>query len=210
MSKLRLTGSTSGFTELTAPAVAGSNTLTLPTGNGTAGQFLQTNGSGALSFATVATGTQWTNGSQQTLSGTAITFSSIPSNVVYIQITILDMSFNGTSNLHIRLGDAGGEESSGYVGIAYATNSVTNMPTTAYGFHGTDAAAYQYSGQVQFWNHSGNTWLSEGRIAQQTIADQMAYSGMKGLSDTLTQIRLFGSGGHSFDNGSVTLHYLTA
>jgi len=51
MSKLRLTGSTSGFTELTAPAVAGSNTLTLPTGNGTAGQFLQTNGSGALSFA---------------------------------------------------------------------------------------------------------------------------------------------------------------
>ena len=51
MSKLRLTGSTSGFTELTEPAVAGSNTLTLPTGNGTAGQFLQTNGSGALSFA---------------------------------------------------------------------------------------------------------------------------------------------------------------
>jgi len=51
MSKLRLTGSTSGFTELTAPAVAGSNTLTLPTSNGTAGQFLQTNGSGALSFA---------------------------------------------------------------------------------------------------------------------------------------------------------------
>jgi len=50
MSKLRLTGSTSGFTELTAPAVAGSNTLTLPTGNGSSGQVLSTNGSGALSF----------------------------------------------------------------------------------------------------------------------------------------------------------------
>ena len=50
MSKVRLTGTTSGFTELTAPAVAGSNTITLPSGNGTADQRLVTNGSGALSF----------------------------------------------------------------------------------------------------------------------------------------------------------------
>jgi phage-related tail fiber protein len=32
---IRLNGSTSGFTELSAPAVAGNNTLTLPTGVGT-------------------------------------------------------------------------------------------------------------------------------------------------------------------------------
>jgi hypothetical protein len=50
MSKVRLTGTTSGFTELTAPAVAGSNTITLPSGNGTADQRLVTDGSGALSF----------------------------------------------------------------------------------------------------------------------------------------------------------------
>jgi hypothetical protein len=48
---LRLNGSTSGYTEIDAPAVAGSNTLVLPTGNGTSGQVLQTNGSGALSWA---------------------------------------------------------------------------------------------------------------------------------------------------------------
>ena len=48
---LRLNGSTSGYTEIDAPAVAGSNTLVLPTGNGSSGQFLQTNGSGTLSFA---------------------------------------------------------------------------------------------------------------------------------------------------------------
>jgi hypothetical protein len=48
---LRLNGSTSGYTEIDAPAVAGSNTLVLPTGNGTSGQVLTTNGSGALSWA---------------------------------------------------------------------------------------------------------------------------------------------------------------
>ena len=50
MSKVRLTGTTSGYTEITAPAVAGSNTITLPTGNGAADQRLVTDGSGALSF----------------------------------------------------------------------------------------------------------------------------------------------------------------
>lgn len=48
---LRLNGSTSGYTEIDAPAVAGSNTLVLPSGNGSSGQVLTTNGSGALSWA---------------------------------------------------------------------------------------------------------------------------------------------------------------
>lgn len=47
---LRLAGSTSGYTEIDAPAVAGSNTLVLPTGNGTVRQTLMTDGAGALSF----------------------------------------------------------------------------------------------------------------------------------------------------------------
>jgi hypothetical protein len=47
---IRLVGSTSGYTEIDAPAVAGSNTLVLPTGNGSSGQVLSTNGSGALSW----------------------------------------------------------------------------------------------------------------------------------------------------------------
>ena len=54
---LRLNGQTSGYVELDAPAVAGSNTLTLPNGNGTSGQYLQTNGSGGLSWQTIATPT---------------------------------------------------------------------------------------------------------------------------------------------------------
>ena len=54
---LRLNGQTSGYVELKAPAAAGSNTLTLPTSNGSSGQYLQTNGSGVLSWATVATPT---------------------------------------------------------------------------------------------------------------------------------------------------------
>lgn len=48
MAKVRLLGTTAGYTELSAPATAGNNTLTLPTGNGTATQALVTDGSGNL------------------------------------------------------------------------------------------------------------------------------------------------------------------
>ena len=48
---LKLNGSSSGYTAIDAPASAGSNTLVLPADNGSANEVLQTNGSGALSWA---------------------------------------------------------------------------------------------------------------------------------------------------------------
>ena len=77
---LRLNGSTSGYVELDAPAAAGSNTLVLPDGNGTSGQYLKTDGSGNLS---------WTGGqvlqtvfsSTETQAGTTSTSVLEPSNV---------------------------------------------------------------------------------------------------------------------------------
>jgi hypothetical protein len=46
MSAIRLNGTSSGYTELAPPAAAGSNTITLPSSNGSANQFLK-NGSTA-------------------------------------------------------------------------------------------------------------------------------------------------------------------
>lgn len=48
---LRLSGSTSGYVGLTAPAAAGSQVYTLPASDGTNGQFLTTSGTGLLSWA---------------------------------------------------------------------------------------------------------------------------------------------------------------
>lgn len=53
---LRLNGSTSGYIEVDAPAIAGNNTLVLPANNGSVGQALTGNGSGDLSFT-------WSGGS---------------------------------------------------------------------------------------------------------------------------------------------------
>ena len=57
MSRVRLTGSTSGYVEITAPAIAGNNTVTLPSSNGSANQLLKNGATpGALEYSTVSIG----------------------------------------------------------------------------------------------------------------------------------------------------------
>jgi len=52
--KVRLTGATSGYVEIASPDAAGSNTITLPTSNGSANQLLKNSGTaGTLSFANI-------------------------------------------------------------------------------------------------------------------------------------------------------------
>jgi hypothetical protein len=87
---LRLNGSTSGYVEIDAPAAAGSNTLVLPTGNGTSGQVLSTNGSGALSWVqggrilqvVQAVSTVQVDSSTSTYADTGLTASITPSSAV--------------------------------------------------------------------------------------------------------------------------------
>ena len=50
---IRINGSTSGYTELSAGSTPGNNTLTLPSSNGSDGQFLQVDANGQLSFQSV-------------------------------------------------------------------------------------------------------------------------------------------------------------
>ena len=76
---LRLNGSSSGYVELDVPADAGSHTLTLPNSGGSSGQYLQTDGSGGLSWGTgLAQGSVITAGiAVASTSGTAIDFPGI-------------------------------------------------------------------------------------------------------------------------------------
>ncbi len=78
---LTLSGSTSGTITLQPAATAGTYTLTLPTDDGSAGQFLQTNGSGVLTWA-AGTGdafsSMWYHGAEVTTTiSTVSTFAKI-------------------------------------------------------------------------------------------------------------------------------------
>jgi len=133
---LRLNGSTSGYVEIDAPATAGSNTLTLPTGNGTSGQALQTNGSGALSW-----GPGVANDGQ--LCKAWVNFNGTGTVAIRASYNVSSITDNGTGNYTVNfttaLADAnysivGGSGENAFVGCVQAnkTASSVNVFTRTY------------------------------------------------------------------------------
>ena len=116
---LRLNGSTSGYTEIDAPAVAGSNTLVLPTGNGTSGQVLTTNGSGALSWSGM--GPAFSAYANAGVSVSTGTFVKIP-----FQVEVFDTAscYDNTTNYRFTPNVAG------YYQVTARTQWTTNNGTT--------------------------------------------------------------------------------
>jgi len=204
---LRLNGSTSGYVEIDAPAIAGSNTLVLPTGNGSADQALVTNGSGTLSFADRGRMTLAT--AQNSTSGTSIDFTSIPSWVKRVTVMFNGVSTSGTSRLLIQLGDSGGIEDTGYnAGTFYGGGTAVNSASSTAGFIlEVSAAAGAHYGPIQFSYFGSNSWVGSGWVKTNTnsFASTM---GEKTLSNTLDRIRITTvNGTDTFDAGSINIMY---
>jgi hypothetical protein len=205
---LRLNGSTSGYTEIDAPAVAGSNTLVLPTGNGSAGNILGTDGAGNLS---------WVNGrmvlatAQASTSGTSVDFTGIPSWVKRVTVMFNGLSTNGTSAFLLQLGDAGGIENTGYTGVSARQGASGNafIASTA-GFPLTDtvAAANLHQGLIIVSSLGSNIWVVSGMTNFGSTSSPVTVSGGKTLSDTLTQVRITTvNGTDTFDAGTINILY---
>jgi hypothetical protein len=130
------TGSGTNYAAIKAPdTLAADYTLTLPTADGTSGQFLQTNGSGQLAFATPSSGTQQFTSSGSITAGQAV---SINTNGTVSTTTGIsqDATFNATN--------------------LYSSNSYTGA--------GLYDAASGWHFQVS-WDSSGNRWLYTFKVS---------------------------------------------
>jgi len=141
---LRLNGSNTGYVELDVPADAGSHTLilpdgggtahqvlknsatagtleyglALPTGNGTSGQYLQTDGLGGSSWQTIPTPTDtgevWTSNYQTASSATSVLWTGIPPDARELIITFSEWTHDTNSSILCEIGTSSGLETSGY------------------------------------------------------------------------------------------------
>jgi hypothetical protein len=190
MSSVILTGDTSGTLTVSAPLVAGSNTLTLPAATGT----LQTLGVGTAVAST---------------SGTSIDFTSIPSWVKRITVMFRGVSLSGSSAILLQLGDSGGIETTGYVssGTGFSGTGGATISSTSGLVVFSNSSTYIVSGVATITNISSNIWVY-GVVGKIDPAVSLAGGGDKELSATLDRIRITTvNGTDTFDAGSINIMY---
>lgn len=190
MSSLVISGDTSGTVTVAAPAVAGSNTLTLQAGTAT-------NSMNTLATAVAST------------SGTSITFSSLPSWIKRITVMFSGVSTSGTSSILIQLG-AGSVTNTGYASVGTrfgASSGASGNYTTGFGIFQA-AAADVIGGAIQLTNHSSNIWVASGATSATNSTANMTTSGYISLSGTLDRVVITTvNGTDTFDAGSINILY---
>ena len=204
---LRLNGSTSGYTELDAGAVAGNNTIKMPTANGSAYQVLRNGATaGTTEFADkIVSGT-----AVASTSGTSIDFTGIPSWVKRVTVMLSGVSTNGTSPKLVQLG-AGSITTSGYVSTALQHNpnagTQGGQSSTAGMIIYSPQAADVVSGIMTLTLVSGNSWVAAVTYKQSTVL--LGYgAGDVTLSGTLDRVRITTvNGTDTFDAGTINILY---
>ena len=176
------------------------------------------NASAAIA-STKLSGLGFTLGTKVTASGTDVTFTGIPSTAKMIVIGTDGLSFTGAGNpdLKLQLGDSGGIETTGYK--ATAVYLPTNSGEAGPGGDGyTDSFVLSWQPDQNNTTHaqiiltcqdtSSNTWNFSNLASAYSAGYIQCGAGVKSLSATLTQLKLFCSGGQSFDAGTINIMYI--
>lgn len=217
---LRLNGSNSGFTEVKAPDTAGSNTITLPTSNGSANQYLK-NGStaGALEFGTLPTRVNRTYSTEVSITSgdTEVEFTGIPANFSRLRLIFHDISLSGSDHLSVLIGHAGSggtyltTDYTSYAGSIGSTSNAGNSITTAFRIR-LDSSGGTLDGYMELFPNKAS---SPNRLFEFTSAVRGNGASQRlgaGLSPdissvTIDRIKMIPSGSNTFDdaNGRVNL-----
>jgi hypothetical protein len=188
MASLVLTGDTSGQVTIAAPAVAGTNTLTLLAATAT-------NSVNKLSTAVAST------------SGTAIDFTDIPAWVERITVMFQNVSLSLNESYLVQLGTGSTTyTTSGYTAtsILGTTGGNTLNTSTAGLIMGASLASGFASGHMVITNITGNSWVSSSVLKRGTDGVQMS-SGDVSLGAVLTAVRITSNGTSTFDSGTINL-----
>jgi len=193
MSSVVISGDTSGAITVSAPLVAGTNTLTLQAGTGT-------NSMNTLATAVAST------------SGTSIDFTGLPSWIKRITVMFNGVSGSGTSPFLIQLGDSGGIENTGYASSVMRVGaSTSSYLTSTAGFllQESNTAANLYNGIATIALIGSNNFAQTSFISSPTASNAgNTAAGSKTLSDTLDRVRITTVGGtDTFDAGTINILY---
>jgi hypothetical protein len=199
MSGLIIAGDTSGSIAFNAPAVAGTNTITLPAGTGTV--TVAGVNSNLVSGTAVAT-----------TSGTAIDFTGIPSWVTRITIILGGVAWSTSQSPRVQIGTGGVVTTTGYSGTSggysSAGTNVVSMGTTGFDITG-NANTGAHTGDIVLMKVSipTNTWVCSAQLGQANGARILNTGGVVALSGTLNIVRFTSVSGGTLNAGTINIIY---
>ena len=146
-------------------------------------------------------------------SGTSIDFTGIPSWVKRITVMFSGVSTNGSSEVLIQLGTAGGIQATGYLGAGVVVTSAvaaSNYSTGFLNFTNAEGASSVRHGSVilTLEDASSGAWSCQGSLASSAAGRFYGMAGSKTLSGTLDRVRITTvNGTDTFDAGSINILY---
>jgi len=177
------------------------------------GQVLTSTGAGSPPAFEDASGGGFTLGTEQaTTSGTSFNFGSIPAGTKIIHIMFDGVGLDGTQDMWVQIGDAGGIETSSYISSSCdVENSAATRAmntTSAFGL-AVNNAAYILTGTMTLTLKDGTNhdWISSHHMKTSTTTCIVG-GGSKSLSAELTQLTILDGGSDNFDAGSINISYL--
>ena len=182
--------------------------LSFPSGNGTSGQYLQGDGSGGLSWASVSSANdQIYRINETSLSGTTgATLTGIDSDALWISVVFSSISTTANSAVVIQLTNSSGTPTtSGYDSRGNYLNTGTGTYASTSGFciHNADASLTMKGYWSLFRQTSGN-WVGGG--SGKSGSSTYVWGGNMAGGPTIGGIRVSVPSG-TFDNGSFAVFW---
>lgn len=142
---------------------------------------------------------------------TSSAFTSIPSWVTKITISVANLSTSGTSIPLIQIGDSGGYETSGYVGTAatiVSTGTTSANISNGFAFVPSWGASTVAHGvyKLTLLDFSTNLWVCEGGVGYSNTDGLSTTRGSKTLSATLDRVRIIMANGTDTFDGSTIIN----
>ena len=163
--------------------------------------------SGVLTYPNGATNGGYINGGTAvaSTSGTAITFTGIPSWVKRVTVMFNGVSVSSTSNIQIQIG-AGSLVTTGYTG---GTSTGTTVIDNSTGFivARNPAASNVYSGVIVLVTLGSFIWAESGNVISSASDACTVSAGNLTLSGALDRVSVTTTGADTFDAGSINILY---
>ena len=184
-------------------------------GPGNDGEVLTSTGAGSPpAFEAIATAAQYISADTGWLTlgtGTNLTITGIEAGADQLTLLINTLVFSGTDYPRLELGDSGGIETSGYVGIGIYIGTGTGQAASVTAGWQPYGPSYSSGGgnigamRMDMWRADSSThrWQMDGHAAYANGTHQymFPFRGTKELSGELTQIRFGPAGSDTMVSG---------